>query len=217
MFNYEYLTELYPQGLIVDGPASPNHDYMELFYDAAVPSFAHNDWDPWLSTAPPDAEPHFIDLTAEMHYTEATYFDEFVLPDALGSIELIPGPYQNGIITITFQRYSAPTARYKIVVSASITAWTMVKHIIVDLTIALINTTAEINPPSDILQSLVAKLDSAVEVLDDVNENNDLSAVNKLQAFINAVEAQRGNQISEDDADSLRAAAQEIIDMLNGQ
>jgi hypothetical protein len=67
-------------------------------------------------------------------------------------------------------------------------------------TIELINTTAEINAQSGILNPLDAKLDSAVKALDDVNDNNDASTVYKLQAFINAVEAQRGNHISEDDA-----------------
>jgi len=81
----------------------------------------------------------------------------------------------------------------------------------------LIDATSEINASNGVLNSLDAKLESAFEALDDVNENNDLSAVNKLQAFINAVEAQRGKHISEDEADSLVAAAQEIIDMLNMQ
>jgi hypothetical protein len=53
--------------------------------------------------------------------------------------------------------------------------------------------------------------------MDDANEANDVSAINRMQAFINAVEAQRGNQISVDDADDLIAAAQEIITELSSQ
>ncbi|MCZ6726233.1 MAG: hypothetical protein O7A98_02625, partial [Acidobacteria bacterium] len=51
--------------------------------------------------------------------------------------------------------------------------------------------------------------------LQDMNENNDQAAINRLGAFINAVEAQRGNQISNPDADALTAAAQAIIDLIS--
>ncbi len=44
--------------------------------------------------------------------------------------------------------------------------------------------------------SLVAKLDSALNALDDTNTANDVAACNSLNAFINAVEAQRGNKIT---------------------
>ena len=40
------------------------------------------------------------------------------------------------------------------------------------------------------------------------------AAINSLEAFINAVEAQRGNKIPEADADTLIAAVQQIIDLL---
>ena len=62
--------------------------------------------------------------------------------------------------------------------------------------------------------SLVAKLDNALAKLQDGNPNNDGAAINKLQAFINQVEAQSDNQIPEEDANTLIAAAQEIIDLL---
>jgi parallel beta-helix repeat protein len=73
-----------------------------------------------------------------------------------------------------------------------------------------------LNLQKGIDNSLDAKLDAAAKALDDVNENNDVAAINTLQAFINAVEAQRGNKIPEADADALIAAAQAIIAMLNG-
>ena len=40
------------------------------------------------------------------------------------------------------------------------------------------------------------------------------AAMNSLESFINAIEAQRGNKISDADADALIAAAQQIIDLL---
>ncbi len=65
--------------------------------------------------------------------------------------------------------------------------------------------------------SLLAKLDTALQKLEDDNENNDAAAVNLLEAFINTVEAHRDKKIPEADADALIAAAQEIIDLLSNQ
>ena len=60
---------------------------------------------------------------------------------------------------------------------------------------------------SGIENSLLAKLDAAQKA-------NDSVAINLLQSFINAVEAQRGNKIPEADADTLIAETQHIIDLL---
>lgn len=65
--------------------------------------------------------------------------------------------------------------------------------------------------------SFLARLDTAIQLLEDNNENNDVAAINLLRAFINAVEAQRGKKISQADADTLIAAAQEIISLLSGE
>ena len=59
---------------------------------------------------------------------------------------------------------------------------------------------------------LFLRFETTAEI--DLNENNDVAAVNSLEAFINAVQAQRGNKIPEADADALIAAAQQIIDLL---
>ena len=65
------------------------------------------------------------------------------------------------------------------------------------------------------------KLDAVQNALDDVNENNDVAAINALEAFINAVEAfinaveaQSGKKLDPGDAGDLIAAAQGIIDLL---
>lgn len=76
---------------------------------------------------------------------------------------------------------------------------------------ALVDQVMELNVKSGISNALDAKLDSALEALDDVNAKNDVSACNRIQAFINAVEAQRGTQLTDSEADDLIAAAQEII------
>ena len=64
--------------------------------------------------------------------------------------------------------------------------------------------------------SLDGKLNAALAVMDDLNTNNDGAAIRTLQAFINAVEMQRGGKISDEDADDLIAAARVIIGLLGG-
>jgi hypothetical protein len=81
---------------------------------------------------------------------------------------------------------------------------------------ALIAQVVALNLKQGISNSLDAKLEAAVEALDDMKEGNNVAAVNALQAFINSVEAQRGIHISEADADSLIAAAQAILGQLSG-
>jgi hypothetical protein len=81
---------------------------------------------------------------------------------------------------------------------------------------ALIGVVISLNLQQGITNSLDAKLSAALNALDDVNTNNDGAAVNTLEAFINAVEAQRGQKITETDADGLIQAAVNIINMLTG-
>jgi hypothetical protein len=78
----------------------------------------------------------------------------------------------------------------------------------------LMQNVIDLNLQQGIENGLVAKLEAAMQSLDDINANNDVAAVNTLEAFINAVEVQRGNKISEADADALIADAQQIIDLL---
>ena len=76
-------------------------------------------------------------------------------------------------------------------------------------------TVVAMNLQNGIENSLDSKLDAALGALDDANANNDGAATNTLQAFINAVEAQRGNKLTETQADQLIAAAQEIQSLLS--
>ncbi|MBU0572098.1 SBBP repeat-containing protein [Patescibacteria group bacterium] len=62
---------------------------------------------------------------------------------------------------------------------------------------------------------LDGKLDAALSTLDDLNENNDVAAINSLISFINTVENQRDNLITSEQADILITAAQAIIDGLS--
>lgn len=76
---------------------------------------------------------------------------------------------------------------------------------------SLIDLVQTYNLQQGIENSLDAKLGAAYDSLNDLNQNNNAAALNSLQAFINAVNAQRGNQITEEQADILIQKAQEII------
>lgn len=71
-----------------------------------------------------------------------------------------------------------------------------------------------LNIKNGISNSLDAKLESALSALDDINENNDIAAINSLNAFINAVEAQSCNQITCEDGTVLIEKAQAVINKL---
>ncbi len=87
----------------------------------------------------------------------------------------------------------------------------------VELLISLAQDVIALNLQQGISNSLDVKLEAAMQALDDINENNDVAAINTLEAFMNAVEAQRGNKISEADADALIAKVLEIIDLLTAE
>ncbi len=80
----------------------------------------------------------------------------------------------------------------------------------------LIGQVASMNLNHGIANSLDAKLLGAQQALEDFNENNNGSAFNRIMAFMSAVEAQRGNQIPEEDADALIGAAMDILPALLG-
>jgi len=62
--------------------------------------------------------------------------------------------------------------------------------------------------------SLLAKVEAAIAVLEDDNEKNDGAAVNILGAFINAASAQSGKKIPEAQAEALIAEAMAIIEAI---
>jgi probable HAF family extracellular repeat protein len=83
-----------------------------------------------------------------------------------------------------------------------------------DLINALIDQVAALNVKRGIDNSLDAKLDAALDAFEDSVVNNDVAVVNSLNAFINAVNAQRGKAISSVDADALILGARKIIALL---
>ena len=79
------------------------------------------------------------------------------------------------------------------------------------LILALIEQVKGLNLPHGIENSLVSKLDAALQ---EVNKKNNTAAVNVLNAFINHVRAQRGKAIPAAGADALVASATKIIELL---
>ena len=69
--------------------------------------------------------------------------------------------------------------------------------------------------PEGIKNGLTASLDTAMKVLEDSNQKNDVAAINVLKAFIKKVEAQCDKKIPEEVADDLIAKAQNIIVVLS--
>ncbi len=78
----------------------------------------------------------------------------------------------------------------------------------------LIAIVVSLNLQQGIENALDAKLDAAIQSLDDVNQNNDVAAFNMLNTFIQNVEAQRGSKLTDAAATQLVAGAQAIIDLL---
>lgn len=78
----------------------------------------------------------------------------------------------------------------------------------------LVITVEGFNLQQGIENSLDQKLQNAVDSLNAENAGNRQDAINKLNAFISSVEAQRGNQLTNSQADLLIAAANKIINSL---
>jgi hypothetical protein len=64
--------------------------------------------------------------------------------------------------------------------------------------------------------SFDSKLDAALAALGDTREQNDGAAINAMYSFIKSVNAQRGTQLRDDQADSLVSSAERIIQALGG-
>ena len=67
------------------------------------------------------------------------------------------------------------------------------------------------NLQQGIANSLDQKLQNALAALEVINAGQRQDAINKMEAFINAVEAQRDKQLTGEQTDSLIALAQEIL------
>jgi hypothetical protein len=77
----------------------------------------------------------------------------------------------------------------------------------------IVDTIEDLDLPSGTSTSLVGILEAAINTLD---RGNETAAIHQLETFIRRVSAQSGDEIPEDEADALLAAAQAIIDELEG-
>jgi len=75
----------------------------------------------------------------------------------------------------------------------------------------------DLNLKQGMNNSLDSKLQNALAALEAANAGQRQDAVNKMQAFINSVEAQRGKEILEANADALINFAQKVIDLLTAE
>lgn len=83
-----------------------------------------------------------------------------------------------------------------------------------DLIKSLIEQVKGLNLQYGIENSLVSKLEAALQALKLKTKNSEIVAVNNLRAFINAVKAERGKAIPAVNDDSLIVAAMKIIGLL---
>lgn len=83
-----------------------------------------------------------------------------------------------------------------------------------EATANLIDLVETFNLQQGIENNLDAKLDAAVDALSDLNVQNNVAAINALQAFTNAVEAQRDVKITSIQANKLIAVALQILNSL---
>ena len=74
-----------------------------------------------------------------------------------------------------------------------------------------------LNLSNGISNALDVKLETAVNALDDLNNHNDIAAINSLNAFVNHVEAQRGSELTDEQANILIESAQAIIAAIESQ
>jgi len=81
---------------------------------------------------------------------------------------------------------------------------------------ALAQKVIDLDLKKGISTSLDAKLSNALKSIDDLNQNNDVAAVSKLQAFINEVNAQIGTFVTDTEGYDLINDAQRIINVLSG-
>lgn len=96
-------------------------------------------------------------------------------------------------------------------VFAELTSLTVESTSVPDLLDDLIDQVIGLNAQGGISNSLDSKLGAVTKAIDDTHEHNDVAALNAMNAFINAVEAQRGTMLTDAEADQLIASAQAVI------
>ena len=132
------------------------------------------------------------------------FFEDFMIDfsDALSSITACPSPSWDGIEFIGAE--GLPIA----VVQTSEACPFVDPVVLIDELSAFV---ADLNAKNGILNALDAKLGAVQGALSDLNENDDVAALNAMYAFCYNAQAQSGKQLETADADALIAKADAII------
>ena len=130
------------------------------------------------------------------------------LPTELDLADWLQGVGDYARISFSLEGPGSPPriAFYGAIESITPSVASLIEQLIVDV--------LDINLANGVANSLDAKLDNALDAwfADNAEQRNDV--INKMEAFINAVEAQRGKKIGDADADYLVGQAQVIIGLL---
>jgi len=155
--------------------------------------------------------------------SEAIAFDGSASSDPYGSIVAYAWDFGDGYTSadaITTHAFAAPgsytvtlTVTDDLGATATDTAVVTVKTVSEAIG-SLSGLVASFNLRQGITNSLDAKLENAMEAYQAANAGNRQDVVNKLMAFINAVEAQRGKELTSAQADQLIAEANRILSVL---
>jgi parallel beta-helix repeat protein/predicted outer membrane repeat protein len=182
-----------------------------------------------MGNLPPDADaggPYWIDVGDDLYLDgtgssdpDTAYGDTIVsykwdldndgeYNDATGETTTIvfnaPGVYTVGLkVTDSFGEFDTDTAIVEVLAVPEV----MIETLGDDLD--------SIGLPEGTENSLTKSLDTAIKVLEDSNEKNDVAAINALKAFISKIEAQRGKKIAVEVADELITRALAIITALS--
>jgi hypothetical protein len=114
------------------------------------------------------------------------------------------GPYQMGTTVVTFTVTDDQGASSTCMATVTVLgAGEGILHLVAEV--------MALNLQNGIENSLDVKLDAALQALDDINANNNVAAAKAIDAFINAVFAQRDDKIPEADADGLIDTANKIL------
>jgi sugar lactone lactonase YvrE len=151
---------------------------------------------------PLDATTATIDVLAESGATASDLCDPDpeITPSSPGTFA--PGMHS---VTITATDASGNTAHKQFAVEV-LTASQAIQ--------GLSDLVVNFNLKQGIANSLDAKLQNAFDALEAANAGLRQDAQNKLQAFINGVEAQRGKELTDEQADQLIALTQSILSVL---
>lgn len=223
-------------------PADVNHNMRIFVYDGDGAEIAHGGYiDNWLlATGTPNwtgCTPHINGCAEALPSSVPSVFSADFEMDRAGSLYTFKWTSSNGFSVVDSATISALDAQKLEIriahfdegntgAGGSVDFGTLAIDRIsvagtptspVPLISKLIDAVMALNLKAGISNSLDAKLEATLNALDDTNEQNDVAAINSLEAFINAVEAQSGKEIEDpDDALALISSAQAIIDLLNG-